>query len=95
VEGGAPEWSSDCVPDVYRYITGKVQWDLPALVITDDPLAGETAGALAGAQLIVLACTGGGAGNTGKDHAAREPKTVQEQYKETYRTLLRFGVSGM
>ena len=71
---------------VYRYLTSKVRSDLPALAVADDPLTAETAGAIAGA-LRALAQGGGG---TAGDRSTKEPKSVAEVYKETFRTLLRF-----
>ena len=73
-------------PSAYRYLTTKVRSDLPALAAADDPITAETTGALAGA-LRALAQGGGGAA---EDRGPKEPKSVMEVYKETYRTLLRF-----
>ncbi len=73
---------------VYRYFTGKVRGDLPALN-APDPATADMTGTLAGA-LRALTREGGG-GTDADERREREPKTVQEAYKETYRTLLRFG----
>jgi hypothetical protein len=72
--------------DVYSYMIGKVRSDLPALAGAADPLAADARGALAGA----LRALAGKAGGPADDRGSREPKTVSEAYKETYRTLLRF-----
>jgi hypothetical protein len=76
------------LPDtVYSYMTNKVRGDLPALAELD-PAAAEVTGTLAGA----LRALAGGRRDAGDDGRAssREPKKVQDVYKETYRTLLRF-----
>ena len=74
--------------NVYQYFTSKVKSDLPALGAPDAATA-EITGTLAGA-LRALTRDGGGGGGGAEDRREREPKTVQEVYKETYRTLVRF-----
>jgi hypothetical protein len=75
------------LPDaVYRYMIGKVRGDLPALA-GPDPGTAEITGTLAGA---LRALTGArGAAEVGEG-APREPKSVQEVYRETYHLLLRY-----
>ena len=63
----------------------KVRLDLPALA-TPDPMVTEVTGTLAGALRALTSRVGEGGG----DRATREPKGIDEHYKETYRTLLRF-----
>lgn len=72
-------------PDVYRYMISKVRLDLPALA-APDAVTAEVTGTLAGALRALTARGGGG----GEDRASREPKTINEHYKETYQMLLRF-----
>ena len=72
-------------PDVYRYMISKVRLDLPALA-TPDPMVTEVTGTLAGALRALTSRVGEGGG----DRTTREPKGIDEHYKETYRTLLRF-----
>ena len=72
---------------VYRYMTSKVRGDLPALA-EPDPTATEMTGTLVGA-LRALTGARPDAGHDGRT-TSREPKKVQDAYKETYRTLLRF-----
>lgn len=66
---------------VYSYMTNKVPGDLPALAELD-PAAAEVTGTLAGARRALT----GGWRDTGDDGRAssREPKKVQDIYKETY-----------
>lgn len=79
-------------PEVYRYVTTKVQGDLPALQ-TGGPGGGPGAEAFAGA-LRALGTARGGTADVplGEDgaRAIREMKTIADTYKETYHTLLRF-----
>ncbi|KAI2491521.1 hypothetical protein MHU86_23049 [Fragilaria crotonensis] len=77
-------------PDVYEYVTSKVKADLPALGQRDTPPG--TTDALMGAIRALSAPRGGGNNPGGEDaeRVAREPKSVAEAYRETYRTLLRF-----
>lgn len=72
---------------VYSYLTSKVRGDLSSLA-EPDPAATEMTGTLARA----LRALTGSRQDTGDDGraASREPKKVQDAYKETYRTLLRF-----
>lgn len=70
---------------VYQYVTGKVRNDLPGIAAPDAHTA-EVTNTLAGA----LRALSGREGGT-DDRAPREPKGVHEVYRETYRTLLRFG----
>ena len=72
-------------PDVYRYMITKVRLDLPALAAPDAATA-EVTGTLAGALRALTSRAGGG----GEDRTSREPKSINEHYKETYRVLLRF-----
>jgi hypothetical protein len=76
--------------DVYRYVTSKVQGDLPALTHPDRTGVLE-ADALAGAMRALGAAQppAGAAGVEG-GRATREPKSVTDAYKETYPTLLRY-----
>ena len=74
---------------VYQYLIGKVRADLPALG-EPDPVTAEVTGTLAGA-LRALTNARGAEGTTAGDRAAKEPKLIQDVYKETFRTLLRFG----
>ena len=67
-----------------QYIVGKVGSDLPAL---NAPESTEITTTLAGA---LRALTRTGAATATDERVSREPKTVQEVYKETYGTLLRF-----
>lgn len=78
-------------PDVYEYVTSKVQADLPALLPHNEALG--TTDALVGAIRALttpranVADPGEGEG----ERTAKEPRSVAEAYRETYRTLLRFG----
>lgn len=74
--------------DVYRCMTSKVRHDLPALA-PPDVLTGDVTGTLAGALRALTESRGGRTGEAA-DRSTREPKSVQETYKETYRMLLRF-----
>ena len=75
------------LPDmVYRYMISKVRGDLPALA-GPEPGTTEVTGALAGALRALAGARGTADGTEG---APREPKSVQEVYRETYGTLLRF-----
>jgi hypothetical protein len=71
--------------EVYRYMIGKVRADLPALAAPDAATTGIT-DTLAGA----LRALTGRVVDEGGERSSREPKTVKEVFKETYRTLLRF-----
>lgn len=71
--------------EVYRYMIGKVRGDLPALAAPDATTTGIT-DTLAGA----LRALTGRVAEDGSERSSREPKTVKEVFKETYRTLLRF-----
>ena len=72
--------------DVYRYMIGKVRADLPALA-APDAFTTEVTGTLAGA---LRALTREGRDEGAEERAGREANSVQDVYKETYRTLLRF-----
>jgi hypothetical protein len=63
----------------------KVRLDLSALA-TPDPMATEVTGTLAGALRVLTSPVSKWRGG----RATREPKGIDEHYKETYRTLLRF-----
>ncbi|KAI2506961.1 hypothetical protein MHU86_7458 [Fragilaria crotonensis] len=67
---------------------GKVRRDLPALVAPDAATT-EITDTLAWA-LGVLTRAGGRTADETEDRSTREPKSVPEVYKETYRTLMRF-----
>jgi hypothetical protein len=76
-------------PEVYGYITAKVQGDLPGTnATTVGAVPVEAAATLVGA-LRALARGGGTDGDDEYGRAAREPRTVAEAYKETYPLLLR------
>lgn len=68
-------------------MTAKVKSDLPALQATGDPGGGAT-DAVVRAINALAAARGGGVEDGGR--TIREPKTIADTYKETYRTLLRF-----
>jgi hypothetical protein len=98
--GGGAQNGSPCVlypltavhlpEQVYRYMISKVRADLPALA-DPDPATAEVTGTLAGALRALTSARGGGEGPVaGERGATREPKLIQEVYRETYRTLLRF-----
>ena len=72
---------------VYQYLIGKVRGDLPALA-GPDPATAEVTSTLAGALRALASERGGTDGAVGD--RPREPKSVQEVYKETFGTLLRF-----
>ena len=73
-------------PEAYRYVTSKVQADLPALLTAGGGGVAGADPAVAGAlRMLGLAAEGGAAAPS-----ARAPKTINEAYKETYPTLLRF-----
>lgn len=74
-------------PEVYRYLTAKVQGDLPALGEEGGAGGAATAATLAGA---LRAITTGRLDEEGAPRA-REVKTIMDAYKETYVTLLRYG----
>ncbi|KAI2501865.1 hypothetical protein MHU86_12630 [Fragilaria crotonensis] len=76
-------------PEVYGYMAAKVQGDLPALATRAD--TGGTTEALLGAIRALSAPRGRAADEAEGDPGAREPKSVADTYRETYRTLLRFG----
>ncbi len=67
-------------PDVFRYMISKVRLDLPPLA-TPDAMTTEVTGTLAGALRALTSRAGG----SGEDRAGREPKGINEHYKETYR----------
>ena len=76
------------VPEaVYHYLTTKVRSDLPGLV-APDAITGELTGTLAGALRALTRATGGG--SAADEPATREPKPIQDVYRETYATLLRY-----
>lgn len=80
-------------PEVYEYVTSKVQGDLPALAEKTD--ATGTTEALVGAiRALTAPRTGRATDGAGDEAELREPKTVADAYRETYRTLLRFGNVG-
>ena len=65
---------------------GKVRGDLPALG-DPDPATAEVTGMLAGALRALTAARND---DTGTEPATKAPKQVNDVYKETYGTLLRF-----
>lgn len=73
---------------VYLHATNKVKADLPALASSNAESEGMTS-TLAGA-LRALTKAAGGSGADGEDGGTREPKAIQEVYRETYQTLLRY-----
>ena len=75
--------------EVYQYVTSKVQGDLPALT-HPDRTGVPGADAIAGALRAMGATRGAGATVADGDGSVKEPKTITEAYKETYKTLLRF-----
>lgn len=77
--------------DVYEYVTNKVQSDLPALR-HQDAVPGTTEALMGAVRALTAAPRGGGldpAAGEGERNT-KEPKSVAEAYRETYRTLLRF-----
>ena len=72
---------------VYQYHTSKVCADLPAL---GDPSASSTelTGMLVGALRALTQTTGGATGND--DRSGRDPKSIQDVYRETFSTLTRY-----
>lgn len=81
-------------PEVHEYMTAKVHNDLPALITRGE--ATGTTEALVGAIRALTAPRGRVAetGGVEGEPAVREPKTVADTYRETYRTLLRFSNVG-
>lgn len=71
---------------VYQYLTSKVLSNLPALAEPNSASA-ELTGTLAGA-LRALTRTSGGTDE--EERGSREPKSIQEVYRETFSTLLRY-----
>lgn len=76
-------------PEVYRYVTSKVQNDLPATT-PDMGGTGETAATLVGALRALAQRPNEDEGGEGGRGSTKAPKTVAEAFKETHRTLLRF-----
>lgn len=74
-------------PEVYRYVTQKVQGDLPGLSAPGALVGPESAATLVGA---LRALTRRDGGEDGTARSARESKSIAETYKETHRVLLRF-----
>ncbi|KAI2499710.1 hypothetical protein MHU86_14791 [Fragilaria crotonensis] len=98
--GGGAQNGSPCVhypltavhlpEQVYRYLIGKVRADLPALG-DPDPATAEVTGTLAGALRALTNARPGREGTAPEERATvKEPKLLQDVYRETYRTLLRF-----
>jgi hypothetical protein len=73
-------------PEVYQYVTQKVQSDLPG-TRTAGAATPESTATLVGA---LRALTRGIEGDEVFGRTAREPKTIADAYKETHRVLLRF-----
>ena len=77
-------------PEVYRYVTAKVQADLPALRAEggeDATGAARMAGVL---RTLGLARGPRGDPEDDEERAPKAPKTIVEAYTDTYRILLRF-----
>ena len=73
-------------PEVYQYLTAKVQADLPTLATGEGGSAGmESAATLVGALRALTRCEG-----EAGDRIPTEPRTIADAYKETHRVLLRF-----
>ena len=73
-------------PEVYQYVTQKVQGDLPAVATAPGTGGPESAATIVGALRALTRGDGAGNGTRG----GKEPKTIAEVYEETHRTLLRF-----
>ena len=73
---------------VYCYMISKVRAVLPVLG-DPDPAMAEVTGTLAGALRALTSVRGGDAGVAAGERIAKEPRVIQDAYKETYRTLLR------
>ena len=76
-------------PEVYRYVTAKVQSDLPVLVAPERLGGGPGAETLAGALRILEASRATRGGREGED-VIRAPRTIVDAYKETFPTLLKY-----
>lgn len=75
-------------PEAYRYVTMKVQADLPALGgLERDGDGGGAAAIFRSLGLARAVADAAGGDDAGR---ARAPKTIAEVYKETYTTLLRY-----
>lgn len=72
-------------PEVYNYMTAKVKGDLPALA----GRANEQVPADAIAEALRALTAARGGADEG-ERTAKEPRTVADTYKETYRTILRY-----
>lgn len=71
--------------DVHQYMVSKVQSDLPGLASASSHTGGtDTAASLVGALRALVCRDGDDVG------ATREPRTIQDTYKETHKVLLRF-----
>lgn len=79
------------VPEaVYEFLTSKVRGDLSALA-GETTVGAELTGTLARALRALTRTTGaGGVLDDTDDRGAKEPKAVQDVYRETYSTLLRY-----
>lgn len=71
-------------PEVYNYMTAKVRGDLPALTAQGNDGGPE------GIADAIRALTTARANPADGERTTKEPKTIAETYKETYRTLLRY-----
>lgn len=76
-------------PEVYSYVTSKVENDLPALANAGGE-AGVQTEAFAGAIRALVSTRRTGGGTEEGDDEAKLPRSIAETYRETYRTLLRF-----
>ena len=75
-------------PAVYTYMIAKMRADLPALAEPDTHTREVTGTLVASAIRVLTERTSASSGGT---MSVRESRTVAEAYRETYRTLLRFG----
>lgn len=73
----------------YRYLTDRVASDLPALA-PGGAASTELDDTLAGALRALTRATGGGEGGAADEGRAREPKSIQEVYRETFSMLTRY-----
>lgn len=77
-------------PEVYQYVTQKVQTDLPALTATEGVGNTGTTATLIGALRALTQQREGGDDQQDRGRPARETKSIVDAYKETHRVLLRF-----
>lgn len=77
-------------PEVYQYVTQKVQTDLPALKVTGDAGNPGTTATLIGALRALTQQREPGNEDQERERPAREARSIVEAYKETHRVLLRY-----